>query len=307
MRTFSFLTALGAAAASVMALVSHDASGATDNRGTASRWHLFVDGAPIGPVEQSATNLTGSSAEQMFVVSPAAMSAGFWSWVSPAFAGQDPKRTVTIVGFADGRPSIASQLPSASLRSFVLPALDASNRSALTFSLTMSAPSVQQATPLDARAHAASRPWLASDYRVEIDGMPTHHVVTVAPITVTFPSRPQPSAGMQPLTVGTPKTVAKANASAPAIVKGVSATASPLVIKVAASDAPAFQQWLASGAATKRSGSLKFLGQDLREARLTLSFKALTITKVSTESGPQGPASRATIEMSVDGISLSTP
>lgn len=306
MRTFPSLAALGAVAASAMALVSHDASAATDNRAPTSRWHLFIDGAPVGPVEQSATNLTGSSAEQMLVVSPAAMSAGFWSWISPAFAGQDPKRTVTVVGFADARPSIASQLPSASLRTFALPALDASNRSALTFSLTMSAPSVQQATPLDARAHAASRPWLASDYRLEIDGMPTNHVVTVAPITVTFPSRPQPSAGMQPVAAGTPKPVAKPNAAA-TIVKGVSATASPLVIKIAATDAPAFQQWLASGAATKRGGSLKFLGQDLRESHLSVAFKALSITKVSTETGPQGPSSRASVEMSIEGISLSTP
>ncbi|WP_146645595.1 hypothetical protein [Labilithrix luteola] len=296
MRTFSLLAALLAAAASVVAFASHDAS-AAETRAPTSRWHLFLDGTPIGPIEQSATNLSAKGAEQMIVVSPAAMSAGFWSWLTPAFAGQDPKRTVTVVGFADARPAIASQLPSASLRTFALPALEANNRSPVTFSLTTNAATIQQTTPLDARLSSGSRPWLTSDYRVEIDGMPTSRVASVSPITISFASRPQPPAGVHPVAVGSPKTVTK----------GTSVTSSPLVIKVASADAPAFQQWLASAATTKRSGSLKFLTQDLREPHLTVSFKALTITKVSSDTASQGPAGRATVEMNVEGIALSPP
>lgn len=274
-------------------------------------WFVNIDGATAGSVAQTTQNQTPTSVEQTIAFTPAAMSTPFWDWVNRSVAGQDLRKNVTMVALDfDGKPSIATQLTDASVRSIVFPALNAVDRSAVKLSLTMVAPSLQPLTPQAARAGTPPRSQLlASSFRVNVDGMPTARIATVSAITVTLAPAASPAsassvAAARAASVRSgidPKTAALAPPSAiKGAGRGNAVTVTPLVVTVAAADAPAFQSWLAAGA-VKKNGSVELLSMSLKDTLVKLSLSGLAITRVATDTA----TSRATVEMSVDGASLS--
>lgn len=280
------------------------------NTSAPASWFVRMDGATMGGVASTSQSQTSTSVEQTIVFAPMSMSSTFWDWVIRSVAGQDLRKDVRMVGMGmDGKSGvITQQLNGAAVRSVVLPALNAADRSAAKVSVTMVAPSVQAITPEVARSVPPPRATLvASNFRVSIDGMPTSRVASVNAITITLtPGSPAPSTPPAVAArAGAIRTIAAPPSLAGAVPMKVkseqSATVAvtPLVLGIAASDAPAFQTWLSSGAA-KKTGSIDYLDPSLRGSLLKLSLSGLTVTRVATDTA----SGRATIELSVDGATL---
>ena len=267
-------------------------------------WQLVVDGAPGAFLSSANATQTAAGVEETIAATPGAIAPALWSWIAPAVDGQDPRRTATIVGVSvDAKTSTATQLAGASIRKIVFPALDAADRAPLQIGITLSAAAT---TPTTASANP-ERPgpsYLSSNFRLGIDGMPTGRAAAVAPITITMAPQEVVTATVRP---GIGLAASRLGASlAPGVVTPVKvasgATVSPVTVKVALADAPAFQQWLSTAAGTKRNGTVQYLDASMKQG-FTVSLKGLGITRVTTDTA----ANRATIELTVDGASVAPP
>jgi len=289
------------AAFTVLAAVALGAAAHAERPVQVRSWQLVVDGAPGAFLASAVATQTAESVEETITAAPGSIAPALWSWLAPAVEGQDPRKTATIIGVSvDAKSSSATQLAGASIRKVVFPAL-ATDRAALQIGITLSAPSPSPTTA-PGNPERPGPSYLSSNFRLGIDGMPTGRVAAVAPITITMAPQAVVTATVRP-GIGLAAFPGSPLAPGVAPIKTAPAvTVSPIVVKVALADAPAFQQWLSAAAGTKRNGSVQYLDATMKQG-FTVSLKGLGITRVATDTA----ASRATIELTADGASLSPP
>lgn len=291
-----------AAVLTVLAAIALGADAHAQRPAQIRSWQLVVDGAPGAFLSSATTTQTAAGVEETISAPPGAIEPALWTWLAPAVEGQDPRKTATIIGVSvDAKATTATQLAGASIRKVVFPAVDATDRAPLQIGITLSAPA---STPTTAPGNPerSGPSYLSSSFRLGIDGMPTGRAAAVSPITITMPVQAVVSATVRP---GIGLAARPGAPLAPGVTPVKTApgvTVSPITVKVALADAPAFQQWLSAAPGTKRSGSVQYLDVTMKQG-FTVALKSLGITRVTTDTA----AGRATIELTADGASVSPP
>jgi hypothetical protein len=137
------------------------------------------------------------------------------------------------------------------------------------------------------------KPWLRSNFRLQIDGLPCNRVSHIDALIVIQPLLAQGIHGLAAGPVEIPN----------------------LVFSLSTADQAAFFAWFKdfaldgnNGQDKERNGTLDFLGPDLKSQILTLDFKHLGIFRISGETQAAGDAiSHIRVEMYCEGMSMSLP
>ena len=267
---------------------------------------LALDGIAMGRLVDSLQTQTAAGYEEKLVISPQAMNPAFFStWIMPTLQGQRPMKTVRLTGMdRNGRVVSALDLPAIIPQKIEFPMLDASSHALLQIKVTLAtARAIQVQGAVAPVGSSPTQNLRASAFRLQIPGIDTSHVMKIEAISF-MPRSVNPAADLyrQPAT-------SLAGGKDPLAGKGLpsagAATISNLIILIPQTYAQPFQQWLATAPRQTRSGSIDYLGPDLRPSWGALSLQGLGITKISTRPGP-GPNGMAltSVEMTIGGIHL---
>jgi hypothetical protein len=197
------------------------------------------------------------------------MKKAFYDWIKDALGGKHTKKDGTIVTATDTHTATARLAFTGALVSEIgFPALDASSKDAARFFVRLS-PHATHAVPLPPSAAARQlspgpanpKPWLASNFRLRIDGLDCSSVTRVEALTITR---------KEPATMEIPN----------------------LVITLPESHAHSWKRWHEAfvikgnnGDEAEKTGTLEYLAPDMKEVLFSLSFK-MKPNKV--ESGAEG-------------------
>ena len=268
---------------------------------------LSLDGLPMGRLMDSRQTQTAAGLEELLVISPQGMNPAFFSaWIIPTLQGQRPMKTVRLTGInRDGRAVSATDLLGIVPQKIEFPALDAGGHDLLQIKVTLFAPKVTQVQgPLVASGSAGTSQTLrTSAFKLQIAGLDTSRVSKIEAISF-LPRSVNPGASLsrQPAS-------SLSSGKDPLPGKGLqptgAATISNLIIVIPQALVQPFQQWLTTAPSQTKSGSIEYLGPDLRPTWAALSLQGLGITKISTEPGP-GPNGmvRSRVEMTIGGLPL---
>lgn len=254
---------------------------------------LYLDGQLSGPLKSADQTQVVGSVNEVLGFLPGSMSAPFYNtWIVPFLSGQRPLKTLRIAQYSQSNKVMsANEIPGAAPQEVEFPALEANSKEDLKWTVRVSAPSVRTVQPPYApwTPTPQPHPWLASQFRVAIDGTDTSRVARVDSITV----KAKGSAPVNPAmhVVGNKSNVAVSN----------------LVLYLATGSEQAFRDWLAKTPRQLRNGSITLLQPNLQSPLATFNLKGLAITKLETNTGT-GTASQAPkvrIEMTVESLQFS--
>ena len=168
------------------------------------------------------------------------------------------------------------------LSKVVIPACDGSSKAPSHLELTIAASRVRYEdggarAPTTKTSTLASK-WLASNFRVRIDGLPTSRIRRVGPITWT-----------RRISTGT------VGAFRDAAVSAGAAEVKPFTIEVSQADRRDWQSWFRefvlqgkTGSANRKRASVEFLAADLVTVLATLELEAVGIRSLRAAKTPTG-------------------
>lgn len=273
---------------------------------------LLLGGAPAGNVRAAgggsavgvvATEAVGGSPkkhiasveyEPLELEVDLSLDRSFYDWVNAAWKGASQPRSGSLLLLDNNRNAKQSRdFQNAVITETTLSACDASSKAAGTLTLAL-APERVTTAPASAKASlpgaGRSKPWVASNFRLEIDGLDTKRVSRVSPVHV--------------------KATLAANGGArdraPQVGK---LEIDNLKVQLAESGAESWRQWhddfLVKGNASdknERSGRLVLLGPDLKDELAEVRLHNLGI--VALRSLDEGSVSQVEAELYVERLEL---
>jgi hypothetical protein len=206
----------------------------------------------------------------------AGMPARVFAWIAAALEGTDAPKDGAIVG-VDGRLQAMTRMEfsGALIREVAFPALDAgSNIAALVeVKLTPRATRYAQAQASDQTGATQGKPWLASNFRLQIDGLDCSKVKAID--ALTFSRDSVPDQGSQPR---------KDQA------RHIPLSTPNLAFMIAETGADSLIAWhqdfIIKGnnrAGAEKNGTLQFLAPNLRDVLFALTLRNLGIFKLARE------------------------
>jgi len=199
----------------------------------------------------------------------------FLHWIAQAIARSAGRQEVAIIAArAPGLESRAIAFEGSQISEVIFPALDAHSHDAVAFEATLQPAKVRWETrPVESTAADARNP-PPFRFRLSIDGADCSRVTKIDAISVR-PAEPTPKAGGQSL-----------------------ATSSQVVFEIPSRFAAPFEKWFSDPKAAPRNGYLSYT------PRLRLDFSQLTVTRVTRDHNPTGPAAKSTIRLACARFSL---
>ena len=241
----------------------------------------------LGPDHIIKKHLAGVKYEDITVNCGAGMSKGFYGWIKDSFDHKSSRKNGAIVT-ADYNYKEHSRLTftNALITEVGFPALDASSKDAATMTIKFAPEYTRQTFAPDGPSISGKydikpevqKKWLASNFRLKIDGLDCTRVNKVEAITVKQKVVENP--------VGEPRDYEKepAHLEIP-----------NLVITLAESHAKEFFDWHEdfvikgnNGQDKEKGGSLEFLTPNLSETLFTITFENLGIFKLTPEKVESG-------------------
>jgi len=214
-------------------------------------------------------------------------------WIGATMAGTVRPPSVQIGTFDyDMQLQNAISLTGARIQEIQIPEADAASKDAIHTTVRLyPAPAQQGMTTRSGQEPNFSLPMgsaaVASNFRLNIDGVDCSRVSKVAPLTITF----APSGGVERAT---------------ALNREPRMTYSPLVVTVSRAYAAPFQQWLASGGA--KNGTLTFLKSDLSTPLFVIRFTGLHVQSIANDMTANSQSiPRSKITLSFTGLSIDQP
>ncbi len=245
---------------------------------------LELDGVFCGYLLTSDLTQTPGKASEVVTFHPTAMSSAFYTtWLSAFLNGQRFPRNLQVLQVGPGgKVQSAAAFLSVLPQQVDLPALDATSKESLKWTVRFSAPTVGLTTPTNKVQGPISRrsPALADNFRVAIDGIDTSRVFKVEAMTI----KPPTSGGVGPE-------------------RQTNVAVSNLVLYISVGFEQPFRLWMANSPTQVKSGSLTFLKPNLQAPWGTLALHGLVIKKVETVStAASGSIPKARVEMTVGSI-----
>ena len=208
------------------------------------------------------------------------MSSAFFKWID-AFMKRSAKPRQIVLYFTDSGYEVQSArvYDNAKITELVFPKLDAASKDPVRMALTLTASKLSDRSPSGKlKLPAASGKLLCSNFKIEINSMPTERVLRINRFTVSGSRN------------------------------------SNLIIGVPIIDMEPFQQWfdnvVVSGSRSDRrkTGALEYLTQNLKDVGFTLSYGELRIVRFSLGSSKsKDRIASFEVEMTVSRASFDAP
>jgi hypothetical protein len=225
--------------------------------------------------------------------------ATLFQWLAETLQQKVTRRdgAVATVG-VDGKQQARLEFSQALVSSIAFPALDAASKDAVRLTVALSPESTcsKPGGGAVARSKAATKKWLASSFRLTLDGIDCTHVSKIAPLVVRQ------------------KLIDHATGGSRDVERQPAGLEIPdLVVTVAEGAAQTWRDWHESfvvqgenGAGAEKSGQLELLAADLKTVLFTLRFHGLGIYRLASEKVEAGSENvrRLTASMYCEGLEL---
>jgi hypothetical protein len=298
----SFFTTAGAGCLAALAKVAGAAQAQATQVPTPLRLYLEMNGNYVGEllsvegghatgdvvVEKvgadpiARKHIAGVRYEGITIACGTGMTATFYSQIGTLIAGGRSALDGTVV-LVDSVSKTHSRLSfySALITEFGLPALDAGSKDAAKMTIKFTPELVRfskgDALPILPLPQRVPSKWLASNFRLKIDGVDCSHVTRVEALSIAVKPTPPPRRAARRRTDDNDTTAR-------------SLQIPNLVVNLPDSDANDFYNWHddfvikgINGADREKNGTLEFLNSDLSAALFTLSFQHLGIFRLTRD------------------------
>jgi len=147
--------------------------------------------AAVGPGAPPRKHVGGVSYEDLQLELDLSLDRPVYDWVAAAWGGSAPRKSGTLVSLDfNGNPRSAREFQNALITEVTFPAFDASSKEPGFIQLVLSVERVNSVAPGAGKAGAGSvrgKSWLASNFKLEIDGLDASRVIRIDPIQFRQP------------------------------------------------------------------------------------------------------------------------